>query len=95
LYNQTIICGGGTILVRQIYSRVLTKYVFPQPVGPVMFAVNECWKRNSFSTSFVAGAAAAVAVAAAVVVAAVDIHDCLYVCIGDGGGGGGGGGRYT
>jgi hypothetical protein len=44
--------------------RVLTKYVFPQPVGPVMFAVNGCWKRNPFSTSLVA--------------AAVDIHDCLY-----------------
>jgi hypothetical protein len=46
-----------------------------------MFAVNGCWKRNSFSTSLVA---------------AVDILDCLYVCIGDGGGGGGGGGGgYT
>jgi hypothetical protein len=64
-------------------SSVLTKYVFPQSVGPVMFAVNECWKRNSFSTSLVA---------------AVDIHDCLVVCIGDGdggGGGGGGGGGYV
>jgi hypothetical protein len=29
------------------------------------------------------------------VAAAADIHDCLYVCIGDGGGGGGGGGGYT
>jgi hypothetical protein len=39
-------------------------------------------KRNPFSTSLAA---------------AVDIHDCLYVCIGDGsgGGGGGGGGGYT
>jgi hypothetical protein len=35
---------------------------FQQPVGPVMFAVNGCWKRNPFSTSLVA--------------AAVDIHDC-------------------
>jgi hypothetical protein len=34
-------------------------------------------------------------VAAAVVVAeVVDIHDCLYVCIGDGDGGGSGGGGY-
>ena len=34
--------------------------------------------------------AAAEVVAAAVVVAeVVDIHDCLYVCIGDEGGGGG------
>jgi hypothetical protein len=49
-----------------------------------MFAVNGCWKRNSFSTSLVAA------------VAVVDILDCLYVCIGDGGGGGGGGGGgYT
>jgi hypothetical protein len=57
-----------------------------------MFAVNGCWKRNSFSTSLVAVSAAAVAVAAAavVVVTAVDIHDCLYFCIGDGGDGGGG-----
>ena len=69
-------------------SSALTKYVFPQPAGPVMFAVNGCWKRNSFSTSLVA----------VVVVAAVDIHDCLVVCIGDGdggGGGGGGGGGYA
>jgi hypothetical protein len=49
-----------------------------------MFAVNGCWKRNSFSTSLVA--AVAVAEVAAVV---VDIHDCLYVCVCDGGGGGG------
>jgi hypothetical protein len=49
----------GTILVRQFCSSVLTKYVFPQPVGPVIFAVNGCWKRNSFSTSLVAVAAAA------------------------------------
>ena len=55
-----------------------------------MFAVNGCWKRNSFSTSLVAVSAAAVAVAAAAVVTAVDIHDCLYFCIGDGGDGGGG-----
>ena len=40
LYNQTIFCGGGTILVRQFCSSVLTKYVFPHPVGPLMFAVN-------------------------------------------------------
>jgi hypothetical protein len=92
LYNQTILCCGGTILVRQLCSSVLAKYVFPQPVGLVMFAVNGCWKRNSFSTSLVAVSAAAVAVAAAavVVVTAVDIHDCLYFCIGDGGDGGGG-----
>ena len=33
--------------------------------------------------------------AAAAAVGALDIHDCLYVCIGDGGGGGGfGGGGY-
>jgi hypothetical protein len=50
-----------------------------------MFAVNGWWKRNSFSTSLVAAAAAVLAV--------VNILDCLYVCIGDGGGGGGGG--YT
>jgi hypothetical protein len=80
LYNQTILCGGGTILVRQFCSSVLTKYVFPQPVGPVMFAVNGCWNRNSFSTSLMAAAAVA-----------VDIHYCLYICIGDGGGGNGGG----
>ena len=53
-----------------------------------MFAVNGCWKRNSFSTSLVAAVAAAAA--AVVVVVAVDIHDCLYFCIGDGGDGGGG-----
>jgi hypothetical protein len=41
-----------------------------------MFAVSGCRKRNPFSTSL----AAAVAVASA-----VDIHDCLYVCIDDGG----------
>ena len=56
-------------------------------VGPVMFAVNGCWKRNSFSTSLVAATVAAVA-AAPVAVASMDIHDCLYVCIGDDGGGG-------
>ena len=39
-------------------------------------------------------AAAAVAVVVAEV-PALDIHDCLYVCIGDGGGDGGGGGGYT
>jgi hypothetical protein len=44
-----------------------------------MFAVNGCWKRNSISTSLVAAAAAV-----------ADIHDCLYVCIGNGGGGGAG-----
>jgi hypothetical protein len=52
-----------------------------------MFAVNGCWKRNSFSTSLVAATVAAVA-AAPVAVASMDIHDCLYVCIGDDGGGG-------
>jgi hypothetical protein len=37
-----------------------------------------------------------VLVMVAVAVAAVDIHDCLYVCIDDGGGGGGGiGCKYT
>ena len=46
-----------------------------------MFSVNGCWKRNSFSTSLLA-----VALAVVVVAAAVDIHDFLYVCIGDGGG---------
>jgi hypothetical protein len=51
-----------------------------------MFAVNGRRKRNPFSTSLVAAVAVAVAVAAA----AVDIHDCLYVCIDDGGDGGGG-----
>ena len=46
---------SGAILVRLFCSSgVVTKYVFPQPVGPVMFAVNGCWKRNSFSTSLVA-----------------------------------------
>jgi len=39
--------------------------------------------------------AAAEAVVVEVAAAAVDIHDCLYICIGDGGGGGGGGGGYT
>jgi hypothetical protein len=29
LYNQTILCGGGAILIRQFCSNVLTKYVFP------------------------------------------------------------------
>jgi len=48
-------------------------------VGLVILAVNGCRKRNSFSTSLVAAAAA--------VVGTVDIHDCLYVCICDGGGG--------
>ena len=60
--------------------------------------MNGCWKRNSFSTSLVAVAAAAagrwistiaymsVLVMAVVVAVVVDIHDCLYVCIGDGGG---------
>jgi hypothetical protein len=43
-----------------------------------MFAVNGCWKRNSFSTSLVAATVAAVA-AAPVAVASMDIHDCLYV----------------
>jgi hypothetical protein len=63
-----------------VCSRVLTKYVFPQPVGPVMFAVNGCRKQNSLSTSLVA-------VVVGAVVTAVDIHDCLYVCIGAGDGG--------
>ena len=52
------------MLIRQYCSSVLTKYVFPQPVGLVMFDVNGCLKGNSFSTSLVA---------AAMVV--VDIHD--------------------
>jgi hypothetical protein len=89
-------------LIRQFCSSVLTKYVFPQLVGSVMFAVNGCRKQNPFSTSLVVvvvvAAAAKVVVVVAVVVmvaAAADIHDCLYVCIGDGGGGGGGGGGYT
>jgi hypothetical protein len=43
-----------------------------------MFAVNGCWKRNSFSTSLVA--AVKVAAGAAAV---VDIHDCLNVSIDD------------
>jgi hypothetical protein len=82
LYNQTILCGSGAILIRQFCSSVLTKYVFPHPVGPVMFAVNGCRKRNPFSTSLVAAVAA--------VMAEMDIHDYLYVCIDDGGDGGGG-----
>jgi sterol desaturase/sphingolipid hydroxylase (fatty acid hydroxylase superfamily) len=55
-----------------------------------MFAVNGCWKRNSFSTSLLVVAVVVlvgVVVAAVVtVVAAVDIYDWLYVCIGDGDG---------
>ena len=47
-----------------------------------MFAVNGCRKQNSFSTSL----------AEAVMIVVVDIHDGLYVCIGDGGAGGCGGG---
>ena len=83
MYNQTILFDGGAILVRQLCRSALTKYIFPQPVGPVIFAVNGCWKRNSFSTSLVA--AVEVAAGAAAV---VDIHDCLNVSIDDASGGG-------
>jgi hypothetical protein len=62
LYNQTILYGGGAILVRQFCSSALAKYVFPQPVGPVMITVNGCRKRNPFSTSLA-------------VVVVVDTHD--------------------
>jgi hypothetical protein len=61
-----ILFDGGAILVRQLCRSALTKYVFPQPVGPVMFAVNGCWKRNSFSTSLVAAVKVAAGAAAVV-----------------------------
>jgi hypothetical protein len=51
-----------------------------------MFAVNGCRKRNPFSTSLVVVVMVAkvvVVAAVVVVVAAVDIHDGLYVCIGE------------
>jgi hypothetical protein len=52
-----------------------------------MFAVNGCRKRNPFSTSLVVVVMVAMVVVVAavvvVVVAAMDIHDGLYVCIGE------------